>query len=115
MMCSGAAVITPANAATATTIAKHDTAVNVTTPQPDKRIANTDVTAAAIAASSTLGVTRSARDRQKAGNRCEFGGDHAEREPGDRVPICPVRNRREQQSKEAGQSPQRPRWRRTRG
>ena len=48
-------MITPANAATATTIAKHDTAVNVTTPQPDKRIAITDVTAAPVAASSTLG------------------------------------------------------------
>src|ERR1700757_150810 len=54
MTCSGAAVITPANAAIATTIAKHDTAVNVTTPQPDKRIANTEITAAPIAASSAL-------------------------------------------------------------
>src|SRR6201999_2467705 len=54
-MRSGAAVITPANAAIATTIAKHDTAVNVTTPLPDKRMAITDITAAPIAASSTLG------------------------------------------------------------
>ena len=56
MACSGAAVITPTNAATAMTIATHDTAVNVTTPQPDARIANTEVAAAAVAASNTLGI-----------------------------------------------------------
>ncbi len=52
---NGAAVMTTARAHAATTIAKQAAAVNVTTPQPVTRIANTDVTAAAVAASSTLG------------------------------------------------------------
>ena len=55
MMRSGAAVIALAKAAPAVTSAKHDTAVRATTPRPVIRIATTDVTAAAIAASSTLG------------------------------------------------------------
>src|SRR6516225_5391008 len=52
----GAAVITPTNAAMAMTIATPETAVNVTAPQPDSRIASTEVTAAAVAASNTLGI-----------------------------------------------------------
>ena len=41
------------NAATAMTIAMHVIEVNMTAPQPDTRIANVDMTVAAIAASST--------------------------------------------------------------
>ncbi len=52
---SGAPVTTPANAAAAMTIAKHDTADNAT-PPPVTRMASTDVTAAAIAAGSTLAI-----------------------------------------------------------
>src|SRR5271168_4484987 len=55
--CSEAAVRTATNAAVATTIAKQAVAVKVITPQPVTRIASTDVTAAATAASKTLGTT----------------------------------------------------------
>ena len=52
-MRSGAPVTTPVSAAIAVSRAQHATAVNVTVPQPDRCIANTDVTTAAIAASKT--------------------------------------------------------------
>src|SRR6516225_4655982 len=55
MAYDGAAVSTSTSAPTAMTIATHKTAVNVIAPQPDRRIASTEVTAAVVAASNALG------------------------------------------------------------
>ena len=113
--CGGAAVITPTNAATATTVATHDTAVNVTAPQPDARIANTQVTAAAVAASNTLHDARGAGHRQETGNRRECGGDRVQGQRGDRIPIGPVRNRPRPAGRPGPRPPPRPpRWRTSR-
>jgi hypothetical protein len=100
-MRSGAAVMTPADAAIATTIAKHDIVVNVTTPQPDKRIANTAITAAAIAASSTLGTPGApgtARKPAAVANTVAITLS----EPGDRVTMRPMPEDGKQQSNEGG-------------
>ena len=108
----GAAVITPANAAMATTVAKHDTAVNVTTPQPDTRIANTDSDGRRRRGQQHTGNTRGARHRQKARNRGECGGDHAQRQPGERSPdSARCANHRKQQGNQARPMPPRLRCR----
>src|ERR1700742_3244181 len=55
--CSGTALNTPTTATTTITIAAHDAAVKVTTPQAVARFADTAVTAADDAASSTCGTS----------------------------------------------------------
>ena len=115
MVRNGAAVITPANAATATTNAKHDTAVNATTPHPVSAYRQHRRDCRSRRGQQHVGDTRSARNRHKAGNRGECGGDQAQREPGDRVPICPVRYRREQHGNRNRPLPPHPRWRQRNG
>ncbi len=65
-------------------------------------MANTAVTAAALAASSTLGTPGDAGHRHKARGRGELTGDQVQRYPGDPAPIYPVCDHCSQHCNEAG-------------